>query len=616
MSAGEASRRYRVLTLATAHLRHEWVLTLCLVAALAAVLAPLLILLGLKEGTIETLRDRLVRDPVFREIRPAVTRTFDDAWLRALSEDPRVAFLTPTILPASSALQFVTKAGTTELIDLVPTAAGDPLLLENGGLIPREGECVLSSEAARVLGAGPGDPVEARVTRSRGGRVEAVTAMLQVASVLPLRAGGLARAYAPLGFVVDVESYKEGRAVEGRGWAGESARPFMSFDGVLLLTREPLDPVSQTGLVINTGLLRSDPASQDGFASLTGRPVPAGWFAYDLTLPGGGVGFASIEALKRKLRGRESILLPYVRGVRLALAGADLAVSGLSIDAGQAAALGWPESPWGGLSTSALDGDRLMQALLPTASGRDSVAAEVPPRRVSFAGHSRLEFPLRVAGASATDLAYVPAELLGMLGTARERSVAFDPARGELVLERAGYRGFRLYAHTIDDVPELVARLRADGIEVIAEVEDIRRIQVLDRGLSQLFWLIAALGVAGAAAVLVASLYAAVERERKDLGVLRLIGLSRTDVFWFPLFQGGLIAMLGMLLGWSGYLLLAEVINHVFGDQLSAGQAICRLPPSYPWLALSATVALALLSALVAAWKATRIDPAEAIREE
>lgn len=616
MSGADGSRRYRVFALATAHLRHEWVLTLCLVSALAAVLAPLLILLGLKEGTIETLRDRLVRDPVFREIRPAATRTFEDAWLRTLSEDARVAFLTPTILPASSALQFVAPGGGLELIDLVPTAAGDPLLLENGGRIPQEGECVLSSEAARALGAGPGDRVEARVTRSRGGRIESELAILEVVSVLPPRAGGLARVYTPLGFVVDVEAYREGRAVGARGWAGQSARPFMSFDGVILLAPAPLDPVSRTGLVINTGLLRSDPMPEQAFLALTGRPVPAGWFAYDLAVPSGSVGSASIDALKRKLRGREAVLLPYVRSLRATLDGADLALSGLSIDAAQATALGWPEPPWGGLSGSALDADRLMQVLLPAAPAGNDADADPSPRLVSFAGHNRLAFPLRVAGVSASDLAYVPAELVGMLGTARERSVVFDAARGELVLERAGYRGFRLYAHTIDQVPELVALLRAEGIEVVAEVDDIRRIQVLDRGLSQLFWLIAALGVAGAAAVLVASLYAAVERERKDLGVLRLIGLSRADVFWFPLFQGALIALLGMLLGWSAYLLLSEVINRVFGDQLSAGQAICRLPPGYPWLVLLTTLSLALLSALVAAWKATRIDPAEAIREE
>ena len=203
-----------------------------------------------------------------------------------------------------------------------------------------------------------------------------------------------------------------------------------------------------------------------------------------------------------------------------------------------------------------------------------------------------------------------------MLRHARDRRVVYDPARGELVLEPAGYRGFRLYTHDIDAVPGLVEKLRADGVEVVAEVDDIRRIQVLDRGLTRLFWLIALLGVAGAVAVLVASLYAAVERERKDLGVLRLIGLARTDVFWFPLFQGALIALLGMLLGWLGYTVLADVINRVFGDELATVHAICRLPLEYPWLALLASVALALLSALVAAWKATLIEPAEAIREE
>ena len=53
--------------LAVADLRHEWILNLCMILALAAVLAPLLLLLGLKHGTITTLRDRLVEDPVNRE---------------------------------------------------------------------------------------------------------------------------------------------------------------------------------------------------------------------------------------------------------------------------------------------------------------------------------------------------------------------------------------------------------------------------------------------------------------------------------------------------------------------------------------------------------------------
>ena len=39
--------------LAMADLRHEWILTLCLVIAVAAVVAPLLILPGLKHGTVQ-----------------------------------------------------------------------------------------------------------------------------------------------------------------------------------------------------------------------------------------------------------------------------------------------------------------------------------------------------------------------------------------------------------------------------------------------------------------------------------------------------------------------------------------------------------------------------------
>lgn len=608
----EVSQRLRVLGLAAAHLKHEWVLTLCLVSALAAVLAPLLILMGLKEGTIETLRDRLVQDPVYREIRPAITRTFDKEWLDQLQSDDRVAFLTPTILPASSMIHLIANGGDAELIDLVPTAKDDPLLLENGGAIPQEGECVLSNEAARRLGVKVNEGIVARVTRSRAGRYETVEQTLRVKAVLSSRAGSLARVYTPLEFVVDVESYKEGRGVAARGWAGQSSRPYMSFDGVLVLSQARLDPVTRTGLVVNTGLLKSDPMDNAVFASLTGLTLPDGWYPYNLSIPAGSVNFSSIDALKRKLRGREALLIPYVNDLMLQLAEKELTVMGLSISADWAEKLAWPALPWGQLSATALESTRLMQILLPGDENPDGTSL-----MAAFSGTSQVTFPLKVVGTSSQGKrALVPIELIGMLRTARDRDVVYQAESGGLVLQRAGFRGFRLYARNIDDVPALVAQLRGEGLEVVAAVDAIERIQVLDRGLTQLFWLIAVLGVVGAGAVLVASLYAAVERERKDLGVLRLIGLARKDVFLFPVFQGALIAMLGVAVAWVGYSLLSEVINRVFGNELSAGQAICRLPAGYPWLAMLATLTLAIMSSLIAAWKATLIEPAEAIREE
>ena len=69
-----------VLRLAVADLLHERILSLCIVLALGAIISPLLVVLGLKEGIIEHLRSDLIEDPVNREIRPKVTMDLEQAW--------------------------------------------------------------------------------------------------------------------------------------------------------------------------------------------------------------------------------------------------------------------------------------------------------------------------------------------------------------------------------------------------------------------------------------------------------------------------------------------------------------------------------------------------------
>lgn len=594
--------------LAAAHLRHEWILTLCLVIALAAVIAPLLVLLGLKHGTIETLRDRLVEDPMFRELRPAQTREYAPEWFARAAAWPGVGFLTPTVLPLSSVLQVPhPQRGGAELYDLVPTAHGDPLLLENGASVPGAGEAVLTTEAARRLEVSPGDTITARVTRSRGGRSEIAEAPLNIVAVLPPRAGTLARIYAPLDFVLDVEAFKEGYGAPARGWAGDSPEPFLSFDGVMLLLPEPLPPIERTGLIINTGFARIGELDPRGVEERVGLAVPEGWKGYDLETPGATVTLSAIHAVEQKLRGRQRILVPYVTEATWAVAGVDMHPVGISLDAADAARLGLPSLPWGGFSGRTGEGRHWTRAL---------ANIDAPAVDVRVQGVVPVVFPLEIVGASPLARPVVPVELMGILRTAQQRAVEFDPAGGGFLMLRGGYRGFRMYARSIDDVPELYQQLTGEGIEVIAEVEAIERIQVLDAGLSRLFWLIALLGFSGGVAVLVASLYAAVERRRRDLGVLRLVGFSRRHVFFFPVAQGMIIAGLGLGAGMTAYLGLATTINRAFAEDLAAGEKFCTLPPEYVLTAVVATLLLAVLSSLAAAWRATHIDPAEAIREQ
>ncbi|SHF27841.1 putative ABC transport system permease protein [Desulfacinum infernum DSM 9756] len=602
----------QVPLLAAAHLRHEWILTLCLVVALAAVIAPLLVLLGLKHGTIRTLRERLVQDPVFREIRPTQTRVFSPQWFEDVAAWPGVGFLTPTILPLSSVVTVVLPPDRkTALFDLIPTAAGDPLILENGGIVPEDGQVVLTAEAARLAGAGPGDDLEVRITRTRGGRGETVTDRLRVAAVLDARAGSLPRVYAPLAFVLDVEAYKEGYAAPARGWPGETPRPYPSFDGALLLLPEPLPPIVRSGLVINTGFGRMVEIGRERVRKLLGRVPPDGFACYELLAPASPVTPSSLRAVEQKLRGYRRVLLPYARDIVVSVGERRFSPVGLSLDEAQAALLGWTATPWPGLSGLSREGG-VPPCLWPAAES----PAVGETLQVLAPGTAEVSFPVRVAGTTALDRPVLPVELMGVLRTATQRAVTFDPASQTFQMARGGYRGFRLYAKTIDDVPGLYRRLKDQGVEVAAQVEAIERIRILDRGLSHLFWLIAVLGVCGGTGVLVSSLYAAVDRLRRDLGVLRLLGFARGHVFFFPVVQGLILAALGLAAGFVGYAALAEVIDHSFAMDLAPGEAFCILPGSHVPLVCLSTIALAGLASLAAAWRATGIDPAEVIREQ
>ncbi len=59
---------------------HEWRMSGCFVAALAAVLAPLMILFGLKFGIVSSMVTQLIENPINREIRPIGSGHYDQRW--------------------------------------------------------------------------------------------------------------------------------------------------------------------------------------------------------------------------------------------------------------------------------------------------------------------------------------------------------------------------------------------------------------------------------------------------------------------------------------------------------------------------------------------------------
>ncbi len=203
-----------VASLAWQDYRNDGWLSACSVLALVAVIAPLLVLFGLKFGLVSSLTERLETDPASREIIPLGGGRFSAAFIAQLGERSDVAFAVPRTRQIAATAQ----VGTLTL-EMLPTAAGDPLL---AGLPLPHGldQIVLSHTAAEKLAARPGDWLDTSFARQVAGRVEAQRTRLQVLAVLPLAAFARDGLFADLGLLEAAEDYRDGRAVPVLGWAG------------------------------------------------------------------------------------------------------------------------------------------------------------------------------------------------------------------------------------------------------------------------------------------------------------------------------------------------------------------------------------------------------------
>lgn len=180
--------------------------------------------------------------------------------------------------------------------------------------------------------------------------------------------------------------------------------------------------------------------------------------------------------------------------------------------------------------------------------------------------------------------------------------------------ERAFAR-FRLYARSIYDVAVIEDALKRRDIAVRTASADIVQMQALDRNLGTAFWLIAGCGGFGYLISLAAGLRSHVERKRRDLALLRLIGLPTRALVTFPITQAALIALLGLALGGAAFEAAATALNTMFADGLLPGERICRLLPIHFTVAAAATMAAALVSASWGGLMAARIEASRELRD-
>ena len=233
----------KVHSLALNDYRHEWRMSSCFVLALAAVLAPMMVLFGLKFGIITSMVDKLIEDPENREIRPVGSSRYSPQWFETLRARDDVEFVIPRTRAISAIMDLGSKtSGRILKGELIPSAAGDPLLRETGAAPGGYDRVILSARLARKLDVRPGDEINGSISRRFRDKRERTHLKLTVAAIAPEAAFSRNGAFVSLALVNAAEDFRDGRAVPELGWAGsEAVRGAREYSGFRLFARSIYD---------------------------------------------------------------------------------------------------------------------------------------------------------------------------------------------------------------------------------------------------------------------------------------------------------------------------------------------------------------------------------------
>lgn len=201
-----------IARLALQDLWHDRQVSLCIAAALVAVIAPLLLLFGLKHGVVSQLQRELLDDPRNLEVRMLTSGSYDNAWLANLREQPEVGFVIGQTRSLNTQADLLKDAQRfVKGAELIPSAPGDPLLADIARH-PQGAQVILSEPAARRLEVAEGDHLTLAVSRRFDGQLERGRLTIDVAGVLEASRFPRPAAFVDLELLIELERFRDGHA--------------------------------------------------------------------------------------------------------------------------------------------------------------------------------------------------------------------------------------------------------------------------------------------------------------------------------------------------------------------------------------------------------------------
>lgn len=164
--------------------RHDWRMSLCLVSITAAISVPLLLLLTLRSGMLEEVREELTGSLVARELQVRRETPFSPQEVDAITRFPGVEHVEPQLrYLALGAL--VAKGEERESADMIAISPGNPLPAAAGSTVNLTSAIPTTALASR-LGLVAGDRIDLVIdVRAEDGSLREEEVALLVAAILP-----------------------------------------------------------------------------------------------------------------------------------------------------------------------------------------------------------------------------------------------------------------------------------------------------------------------------------------------------------------------------------------------------------------------------------------------
>ena len=209
----------QIVVIAAKDLFNEYLMAIWTILGIAAVVTPLLVMFGLKNGIVASMQGLLIESAIYRELRPTEFRSYTKEWLDTLQARPEVSFVIPDTRLLFSPIDLInpddpgvaSQTGT-----MRPTMVGDPFLEEWNKRVVDDFDVVLSRRLAMALQVDEGARLIGMLSRRRD--TESVEVALNVTGVLPAEAPNSLKRnfiFVSLPLLVGAERYREEEHVTG-----------------------------------------------------------------------------------------------------------------------------------------------------------------------------------------------------------------------------------------------------------------------------------------------------------------------------------------------------------------------------------------------------------------